>query len=237
MTLILQTFSSNSHTHFQWLFSRCHCSVLAWTSFPGLLLFCGLLYIPTHSSLENGTSLFGKGKWPSYPYIFKSQSLIPKLFSWRLFSFMKCSNVCSVLTFFSCSVLPSWQEKQRTALKHSWDFYPTILSAAAAAKLLQSCPTLRPHRRKPTRLPCPWDSPAKDTGVIAIAFSNAWKWKVKGKSLSHVRLVATPWTAAYQAPPSMGFSREEYWSGVPLPSPTILTSPEFLSKFPSSDTP
>ena len=165
MTLILQTFSSNSHTHFQWLFSRCHCSVLAWTSFPGLLLFCGLLYIPTHSSLENGTSLFGKGKWPSYPYIFKSQSLIPKLFSWRLFSFMKCSNVCSVLTFFSCSVLPSWQEKQRTALKHSWDFYPTILSAAAAAKLLQSCPTLRPHRRKPTRLPCPWDSPGKNTGV------------------------------------------------------------------------
>ena len=50
---------------------------------------------------------------------------------------------------------------------------------------------------------------------VAIAFSNAWKWKVKVKSLSHVRLLATPWTAAYQAPPSMGFSRQEYWSGVP----------------------
>ena len=54
---------------------------------------------------------------------------------------------------------------------------------------------------------------------MAISFSNAWKWKVKVKSLSHVWLLATPWTAAYQAPPSMGFSRQEYWSGVPLPSP------------------
>ena len=54
---------------------------------------------------------------------------------------------------------------------------------------------------------------------VAISFSSAWKWKVKVKSLSCVRLLATPWTAAHQAPPSMGFSRQEYWSGVPLPSP------------------
>ena len=54
---------------------------------------------------------------------------------------------------------------------------------------------------------------------VVFSFSNAWKWKVKGKSFSHVRLLATPWTAAYQAPPSMGFSRQEYWSGVSLPSP------------------
>ena len=53
---------------------------------------------------------------------------------------------------------------------------------------------------------------------VAISFSSAWKWKVKVNSLSHVWLLATPWTAAYQAPPSMGFSRQEYWSGVPLPS-------------------
>ena len=57
---------------------------------------------------------------------------------------------------------------------------------------------------------------------VAMSFSNAWKWKVKVKSLSRVRLVATSWTAAYQAPPSMGFSRREYWSGVPLPSPCNL---------------
>ena len=55
---------------------------------------------------------------------------------------------------------------------------------------------------------------------VAIAFSIVWKWKVKVKSLSRVRLLATPWTAAYQAPPSMGFSRQEYWSGLPLPSPS-----------------
>ena len=57
---------------------------------------------------------------------------------------------------------------------------------------------------------------------VAISFSNAWKWKVKVKSLSHVWLLATPWTAAYQAPPSMGFSGQQYWSGVPLPSPVSL---------------
>ena len=56
---------------------------------------------------------------------------------------------------------------------------------------------------------------------VAISFSNAWKWKVKVKLLSHVQLFATPWTAAYQAPPSMGFSRQENWSGLPLPSPEI----------------
>ena len=53
---------------------------------------------------------------------------------------------------------------------------------------------------------------------VAIALSIVWKWKVKVKSLSRLRLLATLWTAAYQAPLSMGFSRQEYWSGVPLPS-------------------
>ena len=63
---------------------------------------------------------------------------------------------------------------------------------------------------------------------VAISFSNAWKWKVKVKSLSQVRLLATPWTAAHQAPPSMGFSRQEYWSGVPLPSPSIICRIQFI---------
>ena len=92
---------------------------------------------------------------------------------------------------------------------------------------------MRPHRRQPTRLPHPWDSPGKNTEWVAISFSNAWKWKVKVKSLSRVRLFTTPWTAAYQAPPSMGFSRQEYWSGVPLPSPhkvTILAQSDYCKK-------
>ena len=127
--------------------------------------------------------------------------------------------------------------------------------------------SVQPQRQQPSRLPRPWDSPGKNTGVgchcllqcmkvksesevaqscltlcdpidgcpagfpvpgilqartlewVAISFSNAWKWKVKVNSLSRVRLLATPWTAAHQAPLSMGFSRQEYWSGVPLPSP------------------
>ena len=79
--------------------------------------------------------------------------------------------------------------------------------------------SVQPHRRQPTRLPHSWDSPGKNTGVGCHFFSNVWKWKVKVKSLSHVWLLATPWTAAYQASPSMGFSRQEYWSGVPLPFP------------------
>ena len=140
-----------------------------------------------------------------------------------------------------------------------------------------------PHRRQPTRLLCPWDSPGKNTGVgchfllqcmkvksesdviqlcltlsdsidgspsgsavpgilqartlewVAIACSSAWKWKVKVMSLSRVRLFATPWIVAYQAPPSMGFPRQEYWSGLPLPSPYLpypsLSYTEFYTKF------
>ena len=75
---------------------------------------------------------------------------------------------------------------------------------------------MQPNRCQPTRLPNPSDSPGKNNGVVAISFSNAWKWKVKGKLLSHVWPSATPCTAAFQAPPFMGFSRQEYWSGVPL---------------------
>ena len=93
-------------------------------------------------------------------------------------------------------------------------------SAAAAAKLLQSCPTLcDPIDGSPPGSPVPGILQARTLEWVAIAFSNAWKWKVKVKSLSRVRLSATPWTAAYQAPLSMGFSRQEYWSGWPLPSP------------------
>ena len=81
--------------------------------------------------------------------------------------------------------------------------------------------SVRPQRRQPTRLPCPWDSQGKNTGV-GCHFLLQCMTKVKVKSFSRVRLSATPWTVAHQAPPSMGFSRQEYWSGVPLPSPSPL---------------
>ena len=96
---------------------------------------------------------------------------------------------------------------------------PTAAAAAAAAKSLQSCPTLcDPIDGSPLGSPVPGIFQARTLEWVAISFSNAWKWKVKVKSLSRVWLLVIPWTAAYQAPPSMGFSRREYWSGVPLPS-------------------
>ena len=89
-----------------------------------------------------------------------------------------------------------------------------------AAKSLQSRPTLcDPIDSSPPGSPVPGILQARTLEWVAISFSNAWKWKVKVKSLSRARPSATPWTAAFQAPPSMGFSRQEYWSGVPLPSP------------------
>ena len=89
-----------------------------------------------------------------------------------------------------------------------------------AAKSLQSCPTLcDPIDSSPPGSPVPGILQARTLEWVAISFSSAWKWKVEVKSLSRVRLLVTPWTAAYQAPPPMGFSRQEYWSGVPLPSP------------------
>ena len=94
------------------------------------------------------------------------------------------------------------------------------MNSAAAAKSLQSCPTLcNPIDGNPPGSPVPGILQARTLEWGAISFTNAGKWKVKVKSLSRVWLFETPWTAAYQAPPSMGFSRQEYWSGVPLPSP------------------
>ena len=93
-----------------------------------------------------------------------------------------------------------------------------ISPAAAAAKSLQSCPTLcDPTDDSPPGSPVPGILQARTQDWVAISFSNAWKWKVKVKSLSRVQLLGTPWTVAHQTPPSLGFSRQEYWSGVPLP--------------------
>ena len=109
-------------------------------------------------------------------------------------------------------------------------FFLSILffkHSAAAAKSLQLCPTLcDPIDGSPPGFPIPGILQARTLEWVAISFSKAWKWKVKVKSLSRVRLLTTPWTAAYQAPQPMRFSRLEYWSGVPLPSPlnTLLNS-------------
>ena len=111
----------------------------------------------------------------------------------------------------------------------------SVVRAAAAAKSLQSCTTLcDPIDSSPLGSPVPGILQARTLEWVAISFSNAWMWKVKVKSLSRVRLLATPWTAAYQAPPSMGFSRQEYRSGLVVRAKTpqldgifkILTKPQ-----------
>ena len=79
--------------------------------------------------------------------------------------------------------------------------------------------SVRPHRRQPTKLPRPWDSPGKNTGVDCHFLLQYMKVKSESEVAQSIWLFATPWTAAYQAPLSMGFSRQEYWNGLPFPSP------------------
>jgi len=113
------------------------------------------------------------------------------------------------------------EESEKASLKLNMQKAKIMVSipiAAAAAKSLQSCPTLwDPLDGSPPDSAAPGILQARTLEWVAISFSNAWKWKVKVNSLSHVWLLATPWTAAYQAPPSMGFSRQEYQSGLPFP--------------------
>ena len=105
-----------------------------------------------------------------------------------------------------------------------WDKKEKITSAFTSMLLLLLLSHFSRVRlcATPPGSPVPGILQARTLEWVAISFSDAWKWKVKVKSLSRVRLFATPWTAAYQAPPSMGFPRQEYWSGVPLPSLTSM---------------
>ena len=102
-------------------------------------------------------------------------------------------------------------------------FTGEVYQTLAVAKSLQSCPIpCNPIDGSPPGSPLPGILQARTLEWVAIFFSNAGRWEVKVKALSHVLLLVTPWTAAYQAPPSMGFFRQEYWSGVPLPSRVTL---------------
>ena len=121
-------------------------------------------------------------------------------------------------------------KKELCLVRFGSDSIPQIRKEdnSAAAKSLQSCPTLcDPIDGSPPGSPVPGILQARTLEWVAISFSNTWKWKVKVKSLSRVRLLGNPWTAAYQAPLSMGFSRREYWSGVPLPSPRRTTQESY----------
>ena len=139
-----------------------------------------------------------------------------EMLEWPLWSLFLSHNKCHGFFSVEQKRAMSWIILKLVSL-HA----PITLSsaAAAAAKSLQSCRTLcDPIDGSPPGSPVPGILQARTLEWVAISFSNAWKWKMKVKSFSHVWLFATPWTAAYQAPLSMGFSRQEYWSGVPLPS-------------------
>ena len=138
---------------------------------------------------------------------------------WKIWEVWVCRQLCQtpfeILEFYLYAT-------KNGAKVHSCSLICFLKTAAAAAKSLQSCPTLCDTRHgSPPGSPVPGILQAWTLEWVAISFSNAWKWKVKVKSLSRVRLLATPWTAAYQVPPSMGLSRQGYRSGVPSPSPTI----------------
>jgi len=138
--------------------------------------------------------------------------------SLSLSTFMHWKRKCSTFTFkrlFSSSSLSAISVVSSAYLR-----LLIFLNEVTAAKSLQSCPTLcEPIDGSPRGSPIPGALQARTLEWVAISFSNAWKWKVKVKSLSLVQLLSTPWTLAHQAPPSMGFSRQECWNGVPLPSP------------------
>ena len=153
-----------------------------------------------------------------------------------LFVYVIHSSLCLLTHIPTLPLLPSQAHLDHKILgkvclwkpdyqKKNYRFYYIaiiIAAAAAAAKSLQLCPTLCDAiDGSPPGSPIPGILQARTLEWVAISFSNAWKWKVKVKSLSHVRPSATPWTAAHQAPLSMGFSRQEHQSGVPLPSPVI----------------
>ena len=134
----------------------------------------------------------------------------------------KLRALCLLVTQ-SCLALCDLMDCSLSGSSEHGIFQARILERVAinclAAKSCQFCPTLcDPIDGSPPGSPVPGTLQARTLEWVAISFSNAWKWKVKVKLLSCVRLFETPWTAAYQAPPSMGFSRQEYWSGLPLPS-------------------
>ena len=129
---------------------------------------------------------------------------------------MKFTN-CS---FYQTKFNPLWRTRMNTPSFCDFYLFPLLLllllSRFSRVRLRDAIDG------SPQGSPVPGILQARVLEWVAISFSNVWKWKVKEKSLSRVRLLATPWTAAYQAPPSTGFSRQEYWSGVPLPSPIFF---------------
>ena len=165
--------------------------------------------------------------------LFLKRSLVFPILLFSCIFFFNCSFKKAFLSLFSMKW--DFMEQQNTRQLFKCTFWKIlviyyylngnlfILNAAVAAKLLQSCPTLGDHiDSSPQSSSVPGILQARILEWVAISFSNEWKRKMKVKLLTRVQLFATPWTVAYQTPPSMGFSRQEYWSGLTFPSPSFL---------------
>ena len=149
-------------------------------------------------------------KWIFLLHYFLSSLIFPSFFSIFI---LLCQAVLWVFPFRPCF-------KYCIGILRLLSVMMRVLLLVLLLLSLQSCPTLcNPIDSSPPGSPVPGVLQARTLEWVAISFSSAWKWKVNVKLLSCVRLIATPWTEAYLAPPSMGFSRQEYWSGLPLPSP------------------
>ena len=144
---------------------------------------------------------------------------------WRHWWLWQLGVVLLVSSYLQSTGQPLTHHKEVTAPSYNIVQAEKVTRTAAAAKSLQSCPTLcHPTDGSPPSSALPGILQVRTLQWVAISFSNAWKWKVKVKSLSRVWLFTTPWTEAYHAPPSMGFSRQGYWSVLPLPSPVTRTN-------------
>ena len=150
----------------------------------------------------------------------------PPSLSLSIYIYICCCQVASVV---SDSVRP--QRWQPTRFPHPWDspgknpgvgchFLLQCMHACWVTSVVSD--SVRPYGQQPARLPCPWNFPGKNIGVGCHFLLQCMEVKSESEVAPRVRILATPWTAAYQAPPSMGFSRQEHWSGVPLASPLSL---------------
>ena len=139
---------------------------------------------------------------------------------WRRFFFSELLELIHIFQLVNAELTDTEAGPISCLVNGLWNIFEKMdIDAAAAAKSPQSCPTLcNPIVGSRPGSPIPGILQARTLEWVAISFFIARKWKVKVQLLSHVRLLVTPWTAAYQTPPPMGFSRQEYWSGVPLPS-------------------
>ena len=128
------------------------------------------------------------------------------------------------LTHLSHHGAPSWIRRKISYINaYMWNllfvlFWASHACCCCVASVVSD--SVRPHRRQPTRLPRPWESPGKNTGVGCHVLLQCMKVKSESEVAQSCPTLATPCSAAYQGPPSMGFSRQKYWSGVPLPSPS-----------------